>query len=106
MWTISSRGSPRPRIRSAAVVTVDRSTLSSFTGTVGGRSKAARKPCGLSRPMSFKVASNVIAMRDSPLHLPLRLLAPAVLLHLRRCDRLALELGDAVAQRGSTLELE
>jgi hypothetical protein len=63
MWIISSKGSPSPRMRSATMVTVDKSTLSSFTGTAGGRSKAARKPWGLSRPMSFKVASNVIAMR-------------------------------------------
>src|SRR6266542_2060925 len=62
MWTISCRGSPRPRTKSAAVVTVDRSTLSGLTGTVGGRSNAVRKPCGLWRPMSFKVASKVIAM--------------------------------------------
>src|SRR5437868_1870081 len=61
----SSGGSPRPTIRSAAVVTVDRSTLSSLTGPAGGRSKAARKPRGLSRPMSFKVASNVIATECS-----------------------------------------
>jgi hypothetical protein len=43
---ISSSGSPSPRIKSAAVVTVE---FSNFTGTVGGRSKAARKPRGLSR---------------------------------------------------------
>src|SRR5947208_14728279 len=63
MWTISSGGSPSPRTRSAAVVTVDRSTLSGLTGTVGGRYKAVRRPCGLWGPMSFKVASKVMAMR-------------------------------------------
>src|SRR5260370_1716906 len=63
---ISCRGSPRPRITSAAVVTVERSTLRSFTGDDGGRSKAARKPSGLSRPMSFRVASKVMAMGGFP----------------------------------------
>src|SRR3954452_8791546 len=60
---ISSRGEPSPRVRAAALVTVGGSTLSSFTGMVGGRSKAARKPWGLSRPMSLSVASKVMAMK-------------------------------------------
>jgi hypothetical protein len=51
--------------RSADLVTVERSTLSKLTCKTGGLSNVDRKPAGLSRPISFKVASNVMAMRRS-----------------------------------------
>jgi hypothetical protein len=47
-----------PKKRSAAAVTVDRSTLSRTTAASGGPSKQVRKPEGSWRGRSLRVASN------------------------------------------------
>src|SRR5690242_9711127 len=63
---ISCSGLPRPKTRSAEVVTVERSTFSRVTGKVGVVSKVVRKAPGLMWARSFRVASKGNDMIDPP----------------------------------------
>src|SRR4051812_40383852 len=62
MWRTSRTGFPRPSTRSAAVVTVESSTLSTVTGNFVGASNSVTKESGSAWPMSLSVASNLVVM--------------------------------------------